>query len=236
MIAVIQAGGKGTRLRPYTLALPKPLMPVGDLPIIELILKWLRRWGVKDAFITLGYLGGLIRALCDDGCQWDMHIEYSQEPEPLGTIGPLRLIRNQLNDTFITINGDIISDLNLHEFIGYHREHDGLITVAVTEKMVKVDLGVLEGRNGQMIGFREKPEMTFTVSMGIYCMEPQILEFVPENVPFGFDDLMYAMMDQNMPVYMYRHQRLWLDIGREEDFKHAQECFLRDYKSDVLGC
>jgi len=236
VIAVIQAGGKGTRLRPYTLALPKPLMPVGDLPVIEVLLKWLRRWGIKESWITLGYLGGLIRSLCGDGSQWDMKIQYSQEPEPLGTIGPLRLIKVHLKDTFLTVNGDLISDLNLRDFVNYHRKHGGLITVAITEKNVKVDLGVLESTNGQMIGFREKPSMQFSASMGIYCMEPEILDLVPTGSPFGFDDLMHAMLDQNLPVYLYRHNGLWLDIGREEDFKHAQEFFLREYKSMVLGC
>ena len=236
MIAVIQAGGKGTRLRPYTLALPKPLMPVGDLTIIEILLKWCRKWGIKDAWITVGYLGGLVKSLCGDGLQWDMKIEYSQEPEPLGTIGPLKLIERNLDSTFLTINGDIISDLNLHNFIEFHRKRGGLITVAVTERKMKVDLGVLESEDGHMIGFREKPAMKFTASMGIYCMEPGILELIPNNVPFGFDDLMYAMMEKKLPVYMYRHDGLWLDIGREEDFRHAQEFFLRDYKSIVLGC
>jgi NDP-sugar pyrophosphorylase family protein len=236
MIVVIQAGGRGTRLRPYTLALPKPLMPVGDLTIIEILLKWCRKWGIRDAWITIGYLGGLIKSLCGDGLQWDMKIEYSQEPEPLGTIGPLRLIKKHLKDTFLTINGDIISDLNLRDFLEFHREHGGLITVAVTEKNMKVDLGVLDSENGRMIGFREKPAMHFTASMGIYCMEPGILDLIPDNVPFGFDDLMHAMLEQELPVYMYRHNGLWLDIGREEDFKHAQERFLRDYKSIILGC
>jgi NDP-mannose synthase len=236
MIAVIQAGGRGTRLRPYTLALPKPLMPVGDLPIIEVLLKWLRRWGVKDAWITIGHLGALIRTICGDGCQWDMKIEYSQEPEPLGTIGPLRLIKDHLKETFLTVNGDIISDLDLRDFIRFHRDHKALVTVAVSEKNMKVDLGVFETENGRMTGFREKPAMKFTVSMGIYCMEPQILGLIPDNVPFGFDDLMHEMLANNMPVYLYRHNGLWLDIGREEDFKHAQEFFLKDYKTLILGC
>jgi mannose-1-phosphate guanylyltransferase len=236
MIAIIQAGGKGTRLRPYTLALPKPLMPVGDLPIIEVLLKWLRRWGVRKSWITLGYLGGLIRSLCGDGSQWDLEIKYSQVTEPLGTIGPLCPIKDQLNETFVTVNGDVISDLNLWEFTNYHRSHKGLITVAVTDKDVKVDLGVLESDNGQMIGFKEKPAMNFTVSMGIYCMEPEILDIIPNNVPYGFDDLMYEMMVQKLPVHMFHHRGLWLDIGRQEDFMHAQENFLKTYKTLVLGC
>lgn len=236
MKAVIQAGGKGARLRPYTLLLPKPLMPVGDLPVIEILLKWLRRWGVKKTYITIGYLGNLIRSLCGDGSQWDIEIIYSQEPEPLGTIGPLRLIKNQLTETFFTLNGDLITDLNLHEFKAYHRQHRGLITVAVTEKIITTDLGVLESQDGRMTVFREKPTFKFQASTGIYCMEPQILDLIPDGVPFGFDNLMYAMLDQELPVYVYRHDGLWLDIGREEDFRNAQESFLRDYKPLVLGC
>jgi NDP-sugar pyrophosphorylase family protein len=235
MIAVIQAGGKGTRLRPYTLVLPKPLMPVGDLPVIEVLLKWLRRWGFKKAWITTGHLGNLIHALCGDGCQWGMDIEYNQEPDPRGTIGPLRLIKSQLKETFLTVNGDLISDLNLQDFINYHRKHGGPITVAVAEKDVKVDLGVLQAENGRMIGFQEKPSMKFKVSMGIYCMEPEILNLIPDGVPFGFDDLMHEMLGQNIPVHLYYHHGLWLDIGREEDFRNAQECFLKDYQSKVLG-
>jgi mannose-1-phosphate guanylyltransferase len=165
-----------------------------------------------------------------------MKIAYSQEPEPLGTIGPLRLIKNHLKETFLTINGDIISDLSLRDFIQFHRGHGGMVTVGVIEKSMKVDLGVLESQNGRMIGFQEKPNVKITASMGIYCMEPDILGLIPDNVPFGFDDLMYAMMEQKKPVYLYRHHGLWLDIGREEDFRHAQEFFLKDYKSIVLGC
>jgi NDP-mannose synthase len=211
-------------------------MPVGDLPVIEVLLKWLRRWGVKNSWITVGYLGSLIRSLCGDGHQWDIRIEYSQEPDPLGTIGPLRLIKKHLKDTFLTVNGDLISDLNLREFIEFHKSHNGLITVAVTDKNVKVDLGVMENQNGRMMGFREKPVLKFTVSMGIYCMEPEILKLIPDGVPFGFDDLMNAMLDQKLPVYLYRHDGLWLDIGCEEDFKQAQEFFLKEYKIMVLGC
>ncbi len=236
MQAVILAGGKGVRLRPYTFLLPKPLMPVGDLAVIEILLKWLRRWGVKKTYITIGHLGNLIRSLCGDGSQWDIEIVYSDEPEPLGTIGPLRLIKNHLTETFLTLNGDLITDLNIHELKSFHREHRGLITVAVTEKTITTDLGVLESQNGRMTGFREKPTIKFQASTGVYCMEPQILELIPEGAPFGFDDLMYAMLEQGLPVYLYKHDGLWLDIGRKEDFRNAQEAFDREYKHAVLGC
>lgn len=224
MKAVIQAGGKGTRLRPYTLILPKPLMPVGELPVIELLLKWLRRNGIEEIYITTGYLGHLLKSLCGDGSHWDMKIVYSDEKEPLGTIGALNLVRDRLDDTFLVLNGDLITDLSLRSFVHYHREHESPLTIGVTEKQIKVDLGVIDSEDGQRVsGFREKPVFNYDVSMGIYCMEPEILELIPNGVPFGFDDLMFRMLDDGIPANIYRHQGQWMDIGRAEDFTKAQE-------------
>ena len=236
MIAVIQAGGRGTRLRPYTFALPKPLMPVGDLPVLLILLKWLRRWGVKKTFITTGYLGHLIRALCEGNNHWDMDIAYSEEPEPLGTVGALRLLDEKLTETFLTVNGDLICDLDLRAFCAFHKKCGGLLTVGVTQKNFKVDLGVLESENGRMTHFREKPDMRFRVSMGVYCMEPEILKLIPNHMPFGFDDLVNEMLQQKLSIHIYEHNGIWMDIGREEDYKRAQEVFLKDYKSIILGC
>jgi mannose-1-phosphate guanylyltransferase len=235
MIAVIQAGGKGTRLQPYTLALPKPLMPVGDQPVLLILLKWLRRWGIKKTIITTGYLGHLIPVLCSNN-NLDMNISYSQEPEPLGTVGGLRLLDSELTETFLTVNGDLLSDLDLRAFCSFHKKYGGLLTVAVTEKNIKVDLGVLECENNLMTTFKEKPNMRFKVSMGIYCMEPDILNLIPNQMPFGFDDLVHEMLDKELPINVYVHNGLWMDIGREEDFIHAQRHFLKDYKSVILGC
>ena len=235
MIAVIQAGGKGTRLQPYTLVLPKPLMPVGDQPVLLILLKWLRRWGVKKTFITTGHLGHLIHVLCSNN-GLDMDISYSQEPEPLGTVGGLRLLENELTETFLTVNGDLLCDLDLRAFCSFHKKSGGLLTVAVTEKIIKVDLGVLECENDLMISFKEKPNMRFKVSMGVYCMEPDILDLIPKLMPFGFDDLVYEMLERELPINVYVHNGLWMDIGREEDFLRAQKHFLKDYKSIILGC
>jgi len=235
MKAVIQAGGKGTRLRPYTLVLPKPLMPVGDLPVIEMLLKWLCRNGIDEVYITIGYLGHLIRSLCGDGNQWGVNIIYSCEPEPLGTIGPLTLLRNQLKETFLVLNGDLITDLDVRSFISFHYQNRALVSVAVTEKSIKVDLGVVENENGRIIGFREKPTMKFHVSMGMYCMEPEILDLIPRQVPFGFDDLMHSLLIRGLPVYAFPHDGCWMDIGRQEDFLRAQELFAKN-ETAILGC
>lgn len=225
MKAVILAGGKGSRLQPYTLVLPKPLMPVGNLPVIEILLKWLRRNGIKEIYITIGYLGKLIRSICSDGSQWDLQIEYSEEPEALGTIGPIQLLKDRLDETFLVLNGDLITDFDLHSFIKFHKERKGLLTIGVTEKEIKVDLGVVGSANGRMTEFQEKPTLKYQVSMGIYCMEPEILKIVPKGVPFGFDDLIFAMFDKDIPVYIFRHTGYWLDIGRHEDFARVQEDF-----------
>ena len=236
MIAVIQAGGKGTRLQPYSFIMPKPLMPVGDSAVLEILLKWLRRWGIKKTFVTTGYLGYLIRSVCGNGNGWDMDISISQEPEPLGTVGGLQLVKDHLTETFLTVNGDLLTDLNLRDFISFHKKHRGLLTVGVTQKRIKVDLGVMETEEGVVTDFREKPVMKFKASMGIYCMEPEILKLIPSGVPFGFDDLVHEMMHQKLPINTYEHEGLWLDIGREEDFKHAQDFFMKEYKNLVLGC
>ncbi len=221
--AVILAGGKGTRLRPYTLVLPKPLMPVGDIPVIESLLKWLCRNGVRDVFITIGYLGHLIKALCGNGRQWDMNIAYSEELEPMGTIGPLHLLKDNLKSTFLVLNGDLVTDLDLREFVQYHKRHGGILTVAVNEKSVKVDLGVLDAENGVVTKFREKPKIQFNASMGIYCMAPEILNHIPKGVYFGFDDLMHALLAAGEPIHVFNHEGLWMDIGREEDYFKAQK-------------
>ena len=223
MKAVIQAGGKGTRLRPYTLILPKPLMPIGDLPVIEILLKWLRRNGVEIVYVTTGYLGHLLRSVCGNGSQWGMKIQYCEEPEPLGTVGALRLLEHELDDTFLMLNGDLITDLDLLAFGDFHKSQGGLVTVGVTEKNVKVDFGVIHTENKHICAFEEKPTMKFNVSMGIYCMEPAVLELIPRGLSFGFDNLMHAMLSRKMQINVYQHNGMWMDIGRPEDFLQAQD-------------
>ena len=234
MKAVIQAGGKGTRLRPYTLILPKPLMPIGGVPVIEMLLKWLRRNGIENTYVTTGYLGHLIQALCGDGRQWDLNIQYSEEPEPLGTVGALNLIKEELDESFLVLNGDLLTDLDLQAFTRSHKAHGGLLTVGVTSKNVNVDLGVLETEDGRVIEFREKPTLHYQVSMGIYCMEPGILELIPKGIPFGFDNLMHIMLEQNLPVHVHHHDGQWMDIGRPSDFQKAQDKFEAD-QSKFMG-
>jgi NDP-sugar pyrophosphorylase family protein len=220
---VIQAGGKGTRLKPYTMILPKPLMPVGSRPVLELLLKWLRRSGMREIYITVGYLGHLIRTVCADGRQWDMRINYTEEKEPLGTIGPLSLLRDELDSTFLVINGDVLTDLSLSGMLNAHRQLDGLVTVATTTRTIKTDFGIIEDTAGRITRFKEKPMLSHLVSMGVYYMEPDVLEYIPSGVPFGFDDLIWCMLEKGKRVCAFKHSGMWLDVGRVEDFQRAQD-------------
>jgi mannose-1-phosphate guanylyltransferase len=209
--------------------LPKPLMPIGNQPVLELLLKWLRRNGTRDAYITTGHLGHLIGAVCGDGSQWDMRIKYTRETFPLGTVGALTLLRDDLDGTFLMLNGDVLTDLDLNAFGVFHRRHGGLLSIAVARRKIRIDFGIIEEQDGNVIGFREKPSLYHTVSMGIYCMEPEIIDYIPRGVAFGFDDLMFCLLGKNVDVHCYVHEGLWLDIGRVEDFQAAQETDFEKY-------
>jgi NDP-sugar pyrophosphorylase family protein len=187
------------------------------------LLKWLRRNGVRDVYITTGYLGHLIRSFCGDGRQWNLKITYTNELEPLGTIGPLSLLRDSLDETFLVLNGDVLTDLNINRFVTFHRQHGGLLSIATACRNQRSDFGVIEDAQGRVTEFREKPTISHLVSMGIYCMNPGLLEYVPSGVPFGFDDLMFQLLQEDVPVHVFKHEGTWLDIGRVEDFQRAQD-------------
>ncbi|MGH8602354.1 MAG: nucleotidyltransferase family protein, partial [Gammaproteobacteria bacterium] len=183
-------------------------------------------------------LGHLIKALCGDGSQWDMVIKYSEESEPLGTVGSLNKIKEYLTDTFLVLNGDLITDLDLKAFAIFHKQNSCQLSIACAQKIVKIDFGVIEelGNHNQVTGFNEKPNIPFQVSMGVYCMEPSVIDFIPNGVPFGFDNLMHSMLAREIPVCLYKHSGFWMDIGHEKDFCHVQEHFTREYRPLMLGC
>ena len=224
MKIIILAGGQGTRLQPYTLVVPKPLVPVGGMPVIELIIKRLSKFGIDEFIVTTGYLGDLIKAVCGDGSRWQVHIEYSDENEPLGTIGPLNLIQDQLTETFLVVNGDTITDVDLYSLVRFHHDHKAIATIASTRRTAQIELGVLHTNDdGSVMGFQEKPRHEYLASMGLYIFEPEILEFIPDNGAFGFDELMSALLAAEAPVYVYTHPGYWLDIGIHADLERAQK-------------
>ncbi len=223
MRVIILAGGKGTRLLPYTSVLPKPLMPVGERPILDVVLRQLKRHGFRHITISVGHLAELIMAFFADGERWGLHIDYAIEEEPLGTMGPLSQIEG-LTEPFIVMNGDLLTDIDYRDLYDYHCKGDCPLTVATYQKPVDISLGVLEvNQDSRVVGFREKPQLMFTVSMGIYVLSPSLLPMIPQGKHFGFDDLMYALLAAKTPIQSYRHGGLWLDIGRREDYDNATQ-------------
>lgn len=231
MRAVILAGGKGTRLKPYTTVLPKPLMPVGGVPMLEILIRQLALHGCTHVTITLGYLGKLIRMYFSDGEQFGLKIDYSEEPRPLGTMGPLKLIPD-LPEDFLVLNGDVLTDLSFSEFFRKHRESHSLFSISSYKREIDSDFGVLEvNAGGRLVGFKEKPKIPFEVSMGVYAANRAILEDIPVDKPFGFDNLMLQLLSHGRSPNVFTHSGLWLDIGRSDDFERAQDAFERLHKT-----
>jgi NDP-sugar pyrophosphorylase family protein len=225
--AVVLAGGRGTRLSPYTSILPKPLMPIGEQSILELVLGRLASCGIAQATLCVGYLSHLIRAVIGDS-SGGVQVTYVEEESALGTAGPLRLVPN-LDSTFIAMNGDVLTTLDFNHFLGVHRELGSLVTIATHQRLIKIDYGVVQlGLNGsanRVVDWVEKPEMPSQVSMGIYALEPEALRFIPPEGPFDFPDLVQALLDAGEAVGAYSFDGLWFDIGRRDDYDRAVEAW-----------
>jgi len=224
--AVILAGGKGTRLSPYTTVLPKPLVPIGDRPILEIVITWLRGAGVREMIVSVGHLAELIRAFFGNGEKWGVHLEYVIEDQPLGTIGPLSLMPD-LGEHFLVLNGDILTDLDLGALYRSHVDQGTILTVATYRREVNIDFGVLryDASSRRIQAFEEKPTLSYDVSMGIYVLQRRCLEYVPRGRHFGFDDLVLTLLKNGEAVHSYPHAGRWLDIGRPEDYDHANQLF-----------
>ncbi len=224
MRAVILAGGKGTRLRPFTTTLPKPLVPVGDRAILDVVLARLKHSGVTHVTMAVNHLAHLIMSYYGDGERLGLKIDYSMEDKPLSTIAPLKLIPD-LPDVFFVMNGDVLTDLDYRKLYDTHVAGDNDITVATYERDTKIDFGVLrtDERTRRIVGFEEKPVYHFNVSMGVYVISRRLLEIVPGDEPFGFDDLMLACIRDGRKAVAYPHDGYWLDIGRPSDYEKASE-------------
>lgn len=221
--AVILAGGKGTRLRPYTAVFPKPLVPVGDQPILELIVRQLQAQGFDRLTFAVNHLAELIRAFFGEGERWGVKIRYSLENEPLGTAGPIGLIED-LDEDFLVMNGDILTDMDYDELWRAHRENDAIATIATCTKRVPISLGVLEvDENGDLAGYKEKPTAQYRVSMGMYVFQSRIQEFIRPGEYLDLPDLMRLLMEGGERVHCYDFQGRWLDIGNPDDYALANE-------------
>lgn len=232
--AVILAGGKGARLRPYTVVLPKPLMPVCEYPILEVVVRQLARYGFRRITMAVNHQAELIRAFFGDGERWNIRIDYSIENQPLSTMGPLRLIPD-LPEHFLVMNGDVLTDLDFRAFLGEHILAGRSFTIAASRRVQVIDYGVLEvDARGRLTGFREKPSSTYLVSMGVYAVSRRALDFIPPDTCYGFDHLMRDMLAAGEPVHVYEHPGYWRDIGRPDDYMQAIEEFEGPLKQVLL--
>jgi NDP-sugar pyrophosphorylase family protein len=226
MRAVVLAGGKGTRLEPYTTILPKPLMPIGEMPILEVLLRQMKRAGINQVVLTVGHLASLLQAYFGDGAQWDLDITYSHEKEPLGTAGPIALVQN-LDKTFLVTNGDVLTTLDMKKLIAFHKNKGGIATIAAHRRQVKIDLGVIEWDGDERVsGYIEKPTRDYTVSMGIYVFEPRILEYIPVGQYLDFPDLILKLIARGERVSGYVFDGYWMDLGRPDDYIQANREFI----------
>ncbi len=225
MKAVILAGGKGARLAPYTKILPKPLMPIGDMPILEVILRQLKAAGVDKVILTVGYLAELLRLFFQDGTRLGLKISYSQESKPLGTAGPISLIPD-LDDTFVVMNGDVLTTLKVTDLVRFHKKQKAIATIATHHRQQKIDLGVIQWNGRQkIIGYIEKPTYELWVSMGMYIFEPQVLQYIPQNEYLDFPDLVLKMIAAGEKVSGYKFDGYWQDLGRPDDYEQASQHF-----------
>jgi NDP-mannose synthase len=223
--AVILAGGKGTRLRPYTVVLPKPMMPLGEYSILEVIIRQLSQSGVRHITLAVNHQAELLKSYFGDGSRWNIRIDHSLEQAPLGTMGPLRLI-DDLPENFLVMNGDVLSDLDFRQLFRDHVASGSLFTISSSVREQGVDYGVLEvNANRRLAGFQEKPTLTYEVSMGVYVVNRQALASIPVGTPYGFDTLMLDLLRAGKPVNVRRHEGYWRDIGRPDDYMQAIDEF-----------
>ncbi len=238
MRAVILAGGRGTRLAPYTTVFPKPLVPVGELPIIEIILRQLQAQGIKRVTLAVGYLAELIRAYLEQRADIfsSLTIDYVSETSPTGTAGALGWIPDLVEEPFfLVMNGDVLTTIDLSAMIRHHLSTNSDLTIASAARSVKIDLGVLEISDGQVTGYREKPSLPYDVSMGIYLYSPRAHAWIKPGDYLDFPDLILKMIAAGQRVAAYHTDCLWLDIGRHEDYAMATETFEKNREAFLPG-
>ena len=225
MRAVVLAGGKGTRLAPYTFVFPKPMMPIGDRTILEILFAQMKRAGINHVTLAVGHLAGLMSAYFQDGARYDLDITYSYESKPLGTAGPLANI-SDLNETFLVTNGDILTQLNIADLFKFHREQGGICTIAMHERKVQIDLGVIEIEHCcEITGYVEKPSFDYKVSMGLYVFDPRVMDYIPKDEYLDFPDLIKKLIAAGERVIGYPYDGYGQDLGNPGDYSQATRDF-----------
>jgi NDP-sugar pyrophosphorylase family protein len=224
--AVVLAGGLGTRLRPYTTSLPKPLVPIaGELPIVEIVLRQLTARGFERATLAIGHLGSLIQAVVGDGSRFGLEVDYAVEEQPLGTIGPILQILDRLPEHFLVLNGDVLTDLDFGAVLAAHEGSGASLTITTFERVFETELGVLELDGDMVVGFREKPTLRFAVSMGVNGLSATTLSGYEPGTALGFDQLVLDLLGRGDLPRSFLHDGYWVDIGRPEEYERANAEF-----------
>lgn len=239
MHAVIMAGGKGIRLRPYTTRLPKPLVPIGDeFSILDIVLGQLAYCGFHRVTLAIGHMGELIRSYVGDGARWGLDIDYHAQEATLGTMGPVLELLDRLPDEFLVMNGDVLTDLSYPDLLAQHHDSGAPLTVATYNRTVQVDYGVLSTSDGLVVDFVEKPTLDYRVSMGVYGLTKQTMTPYQPGLPFGFDELVLDLLARGTPPREFAFDGYWLDIGRPDDYDRANAEFdlIRDTLVKGVRC
>jgi len=224
---VILAGGLGTRLQPYTTVLPKPMLPLGGKPLLEHIIDWNKKSGIKSIVLCVSYLRKTIEDYFEDGKKFGVNIEYATSNKPLATAGQLKTAEKFIDDTFVCIYGDSIFDFDLKKVIYMHKKKRSFITMSLYEYKTHLKYGVIETtKNGKVTDWKEKPEIKASINIGCYVMEPKIFEFIPKNKPYGMDDVIKKALSKKKLVSSFTTKRGFLDIGDKSSYKKAYQQFL----------
>jgi NDP-sugar pyrophosphorylase family protein len=234
---VILAGGRGTRLKPFTASFPKVLVPLGDIPVLEVLIRSLRNQGLTDITLALGYLAELVQAYFHhrEPLIRDLTLRYVIENKPTGTAGPLAMVSG-LDETFLVMNGDLLTDIDFRHLVAFHRQQGAVLTIATHQRRIQIDLGTLEfDGSSRVTAYREKPEHTYHASMGVYVYEPSVLRFIEPGQYLDFPDLVHRLLEAGQPVCTFLSDCLWLDIGRPDDYARAQQLYAENREKFQRG-
>jgi NDP-mannose synthase len=225
MKAVILAGGLGTRLKPFTEIIPKPLLPIGEKSILEIQIEQLKRFGFNEIFLATNYKSDYIENFFGNGEKHGVTLHISKEEKALGTVGPITILKEQLQEPFLLMNGDILTQLDFKSMYDFAIEKNEFLTIGIKDYVMPFAFGNVFYDGDYISGIEEKPNFTFKILAGIYIMDPKIFELIPENTFYGMDKLIHKMLKSKIPICKYDIKEYWLDIGQVSDYENAQKIY-----------
>lgn len=230
MKAIILSGGLGTRLRPFTEVIPKPLLPIGEKSILEIQIEHLKKHGFDEIFLATNYKSDYIENFFGDGSKYGVKLKISKEKKSLGTAGPVKLLEKELNEPFLVMNGDILTQLNYKDLYDFAVSVDSLLTISIKEIVTPFAFGNIFYDGDYVTGIEEKPDLRNKILAGVYIFKPEIFKLIPDNEYFGMDHLIKKMLSNNLPITKYEIKEYWLDIGRVDDYNKAQVIYKEHFE------